>query len=1281
MKPGFALTLAHDGVTLLQRSPRGWLIVGEVALDDPAFDSAVAGLRTTALSLAPDTPLATKLVIPGSEMLYTVIEVPGPDPEARRKAVRAALEGMTPYNVDELAFDWSGSGQALNVAVVARETLAEAEAFASRHGFNPVGFVAQPEAGQFIGEPFFGETSCAAEVIGKGDKLERDLIPVQVVGRAERPTGQARAIFGAKLPFGGREGSARVSDAPQDAPTEAEPPAVAQPPVETVPTAQRAQPQPGAPPETDPEPAAPGSEDNSTETRSETLSGPEAAPDQDTPPPASAKGDAPAASGTEQTGDAPDAQSALFVSRRQPAGEKSPDKPEPSEHPEQTPSSVVTGPKTDVGSAPAKVTQAAESQGKSDPETQAPGGDSPAPLTAKAWPRPGPEAQAPQKGSGLMSGLSALATRARSAVSGAKPQAGRSMPGNGAAPSKGNARAAGPQPAPAIPGKSAAEPTEHGPAPKPAGPAQRLGVGDAKDKAGKKKTTKQGRRDGGASGKRKSDAPELITPPKPSPPLSAAAARNEAEAMTIFGARRHEQPGGGRTRLALVIAAVLALAVGGAAVWAGYFLLTSGTDDTADIVAAVEPEAESPGEPAPGAEDGASAPAAGDDATAAEAPDASPPADEAADEAPAATDDAAAEAPDARDEPETPAQTDPLDEAPFNVDQAIAEALDDVATAETPAPQGSPAPDSPVGGAEGPASPGIGTPPDDLASGIDSTPPVPGSAPDEAPEIGGEQIAAVTPEVAAPEAAPDAVEDSAGEELGQTPREMTRAEYEAAYEETGIWPFAPEVATLPRPGSLGDLRDPLADATPPSQPPGSPDQDALRADTVPASPAPPAPFEQAAPAASADTPEATPAEAQPEVTVTVGVPPVSPPLRRDVFPRLLLHEGATPVPEGASPAPRPAGVSPAGASPDAGAEQGALEPESTADEGVAIQRAAAEALRPTARPAGVSPDTGAEQGAPEPESTADEGVAIQRAAAEALRPAARPAGVSPDTGAEQGAPEPDNAADEGLAIQRAAAEALRPAARPPQAASQLATAAPSAEADMQDAAAPPEEEPTPAAAVEVRQASLAADALRPAPRPSAQRGAPGTLAMQEPAPGSDGEAMQVALATPEAQTPRPRTRLELEGAEADEPAADAPEEPASELVVARSPQPGLRPSGFAERTARLQEQSAPAAPTSQQEQSPTPARSAAAATPSIPTTASVAQQATLEGAINLRRMNLIGVFGTESDRRALVRMSNGQVVSVRVGDRLDGGQVAAIGESELRYVKNGRNNVLRIGES
>ena len=84
------------------------------------------------------------------------------------------------------------------------------------------------------------------------------------------------------------------------------------------------------------------------------------------------------------------------------------------------------------------------------------------------------------------------------------------------------------------------------------------------------------------------------------------------------------------------------------------------------------------------------------------------------------------------------------------------------------------------------------------------------------------------------------------------------------------------------------------------------------------------------------------------------------------------------------------------------------------------------------------------------------------------------------------------------------------------------------------------------------------------------------------------------------------------------------------------------------------------------------------AAPAIPQNASVAKQATLANAINLGKLNLIGVYGTASNRRALVRLASGRYVRVKVGDRVDGGQVAAIGEQDLRYIKNGRNLLLSL---
>ena len=81
---------------------------------------------------------------------------------------------------------------------------------------------------------------------------------------------------------------------------------------------------------------------------------------------------------------------------------------------------------------------------------------------------------------------------------------------------------------------------------------------------------------------------------------------------------------------------------------------------------------------------------------------------------------------------------------------------------------------------------------------------------------------------------------------------------------------------------------------------------------------------------------------------------------------------------------------------------------------------------------------------------------------------------------------------------------------------------------------------------------------------------------------------------------------------------------------------------------------------------------------SLANNATVAQKATLIKALDLRKVNLIGVYGTSSNRRALVRLSSGRYKKVEVGDRIDGGRVAAIGRSQLRYTKSGRNIVLKM---
>ncbi|MEL6645380.1 MAG: hypothetical protein AAFQ79_15720 [Pseudomonadota bacterium] len=137
----------------------------------------------------------------------------------------------------------------------------------------------------------------------------------------------------------------------------------------------------------------------------------------------------------------------------------------------------------------------------------------------------------------------------------------------------------------------------------------------------------------------------------------------------------------------------------------------------------------------------------------------------------------------------------------------------------------------------------------------------------------------------------------------------------------------------------------------------------------------------------------------------------------------------------------------------------------------------------------------------------------------------------------------------------------------------------------------------------------------------------------------------------------------------------APVTAPSAQAVAQSRVPSSRPSDFGQRVATIRNR---AEEQRQAQQAAQVAAAVASAQPTIPTSASVARQATIDNALNLRRVNLIGVYGSEADRRALIRLSSGRYVKVKVGDRVDGGQVAAIGDSELRLIKGGRNVTLTV---
>jgi hypothetical protein len=180
MTSDLALILSYQGIRLLSRVEGGWHDLGEVAFDDPDMPAALSDLRArTEAALHPG--VSAMLVVPNDQIKYlTFAPAEGArDADSLRAQAEDALKEATPYSLDELVFDVHLAADVAQVAAVARETLAEAEGFATEHGFLPVSFTAQSDAADFARAPDFGPTQMAAE---SGRRHEPDPILITVVG-------------------------------------------------------------------------------------------------------------------------------------------------------------------------------------------------------------------------------------------------------------------------------------------------------------------------------------------------------------------------------------------------------------------------------------------------------------------------------------------------------------------------------------------------------------------------------------------------------------------------------------------------------------------------------------------------------------------------------------------------------------------------------------------------------------------------------------------------------------------------------------------------------------------------------------------------------------------------------------------------------------------------------------------------------------------------------------------------------------------------------------------
>lgn len=156
MVPNFALSLSFEGIALLRRMGDVWARIDDVSFEADDLDTAMAALRDKALSLDPKGTDVV-LILPNEQIRYMDLPDLGGDEIAREIAIRAGLDGATPYEVKDLSFDYTLSDGQIQIAAVANETLDEAQGFARVHGFTAISYAAQAPDGQFDGAVFFGK--------------------------------------------------------------------------------------------------------------------------------------------------------------------------------------------------------------------------------------------------------------------------------------------------------------------------------------------------------------------------------------------------------------------------------------------------------------------------------------------------------------------------------------------------------------------------------------------------------------------------------------------------------------------------------------------------------------------------------------------------------------------------------------------------------------------------------------------------------------------------------------------------------------------------------------------------------------------------------------------------------------------------------------------------------------------------------------------------------------------------------------------------------------------
>ena len=166
MHPNFAIHFQPRTAQVLHLAGKDrWTVVGEVPTEDGAASDNPVLARTLRNRLARlgGWSVATKLVIPNSISYYTECSVAGLAESAIESEVQNHLTSTTPFQLDEIAFDWYTERDVAKIAYVFRQNLEEAEEFAVEWNFNPIYCEAHPPPDAvFQRRAFFGLTRFAA---------------------------------------------------------------------------------------------------------------------------------------------------------------------------------------------------------------------------------------------------------------------------------------------------------------------------------------------------------------------------------------------------------------------------------------------------------------------------------------------------------------------------------------------------------------------------------------------------------------------------------------------------------------------------------------------------------------------------------------------------------------------------------------------------------------------------------------------------------------------------------------------------------------------------------------------------------------------------------------------------------------------------------------------------------------------------------------------------------------------------------------------------------------